>query len=211
MPCPGFARYRILGYFGRTFMAKPEHHIVHLLQTEPASAVAVILEQYGNALYGLVRRMIPEQEIAEEVIQDVMVKVWQNASSYDPGKGKLFTWLSSIAWNTSLDRIRSAGYKHMKKSVPVDSSVYEGNMSTEMQITDPGVERAIARLDEKYRQVIDMVYFGGYSHSEISEALDIPIGTVKSRVRIAIRELRVALSDVVLGMILLIVLIMILL
>lgn len=184
-------------------MLKSEDHITRLLKADPSAAIPVILDQYGNAVYGLVCRMIPEREVADEVVQDVMVKVWQNAAAYDPAKGRLFTWLSSIAWNTSLDRIRSAGYKHTKKSVEFDPLVYEGKMATEMQHADIGVQKAISRLDEKYRQVIDLVYFGGYSHAEASEALNLPVGTVKSRVRIAIRELRTALTDAGLALMLL--------
>lgn len=181
-------------------MSFTESHIVGLLHSNAASAIALILDQYGDALYGLVCRMIPEREVADEVVQDVMVKVWQNASSYDPAKGKLYTWLASIAWNTALDRIRSAGYQRSKKSETLDSNVYVQNMSVDGQHSDVGLQRALARLDAKYREVIDLVYFEGYSQSEVSEALDIPIGTVKSRVRIAIRELHTALRDEILWM-----------
>lgn len=172
-----------------------ETHIVGLLRSDAASAVALILDQYGDALYGLVCRMIPERDIADEVIQDAMVKVWQNASAYDPGKGKLYTWLASITWNTALDKVRSAGYRQSKKSESIDTNVYVQQMSEESHPDDVGLQRALARLETKYREVIDLVYFGGYSHSEVSEALDIPIGTVKSRVRIAIRQLHAALRD----------------
>jgi len=175
-----------------------ETHIVGLLRSDAASAIALILDQYGEALYGLVCRMIPERQIADEVVQDVMIKVWQNAGSYDPAKGKLYTWLARIAWNTSLDRVRSAGYQRSKKSETPDDNVYVQNMSEENRHSDVGLQRALARLEAKYREVIDLVYFGGYSHSEVSDALDIPIGTVKSRVRIAIRELHTALRDEVL-------------
>ena len=176
-------------------MSFSETHIIGLLRTDAAAAVAVILDQYGDALYGLVCRMIPEREIADEVIQDAMVKVWQNAAAYDPGKGKLYTWLASITWNTALDKVRSAGYKQSKKSEPLDTNVYVQQMSEESHHGDVGLQRALARLDAKYREVIDLVYFGGYSHSEVSETLAIPVGTVKSRVRIAIRELHAALRD----------------
>lgn len=179
-------------------MAFSESHIASVLRSDAASAISLILDQYGDALYGLVCRMIPEQQVADEVVQDVMVKVWQNAYSYDPAKGKLYTWLASIAWNTALDRIRNAGYQRSKKSESLDTNVYVQNMSIEGEHSDIGLQRALARLDAKYREVIDLVYFEGYSQSEVSEALDIPIGTVKSRVRIAIRELHAALRDEVL-------------
>lgn len=179
-------------------MSHTEPDIVGLLHEDAAAAISVILDQYGDALYGLVCRMIPERAIADEVIQDAMVKVWQNAASYDPGKGKLYTWLASITWNTALDKVRSAGYRQSKKSEPLDSNVYVQQMREEQQPSDIGLQRALTRLDAKYREVIDLVYFGGYSHAEVSEALDIPVGTVKSRVRIAIRELYTALRDEVL-------------
>ena len=179
-------------------MPIPENQIIGLLHSNPASAIEPILDQYGDAVYGLVCRMIPQRELADEVVQDVMVKVWQNAASYNPAKGKLYTWLASIAWNTALDKIRSAGYRQSQKSESLDSSVYVQNMRVEENPGDVGLQRAISRLDAKYREVIDLVYFGGYSQSEVSEQLNIPIGTVKSRIRIAIRELHAALRDEVL-------------
>lgn len=176
-------------------MPHPEPHITGLLRSNATAAVTLILEQYGDALYGLVCRMIPDRAIADEVIQDVMIKVWQHGATYDPAKGKLYTWLASIAWNTSLDRIRSAGYQRSRKSETLESNVYVQQMSEENMHGDVGLQRVLERLEAKYREVIDLVYFGGYSHAEVSEALGIPIGTVKSRVRIAIRELHTALRD----------------
>lgn len=179
-------------------MATNESQIIALLQSNPASAVSRIMDSYGDALYGLVCRMIPEKEVADEIVQDALVKVWQNAGSYDPSKGKLYTWLARITWNTALDKVRSGSYKRAKKSESLDTNVYAQNLTEQTEHADVGVQKAISRLDEKYREVIDLVYFSGYSHSEASELLQIPIGTVKSRVRIAIRELHVALRDVVL-------------
>ena len=132
-------------------------------------------------------------------MQVASVKTWKNAASYDASKGRLFTWLLNIYRNTAIDKVRTGKYKRNQTSEPIDATVYDNvSYSEEMQIEDVGLRRTLNKLDPKYRAVIDLLYLQGYTQREATEELGIPLGTVKSRVKVGIRELRVLLQDRVL-------------
>jgi len=173
-----------------------ERKITELMAQGDRQAVNLTYQNYGNALYGIIRRIVKSEALAEEVLQDVMVKVWQNAKSYNRTKGRLFTWLSNIARNASIDMLRSAGYNPEQKTTSIENPVYQNvGGSEEIKIKDSGLEKIINSLDEKHRVLIDMAYFQGYSQREIEKELGIPLGTIKSRLRQAINELRTKLND----------------
>jgi len=170
--------------------------IITLLQTHPRQAVAEILDKYGSALLGLIFKIVGSKEVAEEILQDTAIKAWKNADKYDASKGRLFTWLLNIARNTAIDKVRTQKFQRNRTSKPLDKAVSNDvAFSEEMQIKDVGLHQQINRLEEKYRQIIDLLYLQGYTQQEVTDTLDIPLGTVKSRVRIAIRELRKILSN----------------
>ena len=173
-----------------------ETTIVTLLKERNTKAISLLTENYADTLYGMVLRIVKQEVLAEEVLQDVFVKIWKNAEKYDSSKGRLFTWMANIARNTSIDLIRSARFNRESKTNTLDLSVYNNEKwSTELNTEDSGLRKVIASLDKKQIQVIDLVYFQGYTHSEVAKELDIPLGTVKSRIRLAIIELRKKLSD----------------
>lgn len=170
--------------------------IIALLKENPRQAVAEILTKYGNALLGLIFKIVGSKEVAEEILQDTVIKVWKNSDKYDASKGKLFTWLLNIARNTAIDKVRTQKFQRQRTSKQLDNTVNNDvAFSEEMQIKDIGLHQQINSLDEKYRQIIDLLYLQGYTQQEVTDTLDIPLGTVKSRVRIAIRELRKILNN----------------
>jgi RNA polymerase sigma-70 factor (ECF subfamily) len=135
-------------------------------------------------------------ENAEEVLQDVLLKVWNKSTSYDSSKGRLYTWLLNIARNSSIDYTRSAKFKADQRNTELNTSFHDNaKLSTSENIKDSGLAKVLMGLDEKYRKIIELAYFNQYTQVEIVEELDIPLGTVKSRLRIAIRELRKLLGD----------------
>lgn len=155
------------------------------------SALASLYDKYGAALYGAVLRIVQSEEKAEEIIQEAFLKIWRNAASFDETKGKFFTWALNIARNTAIDYVRSGDFKNNQKTDQFDFLVYSQNHPSEETATDHiGLREIVGQLDEKYRAVIDLAYFQGYTQSEIEEEMNIPIGTVKTRMRLAIRELR---------------------
>lgn len=153
-----------------------------------------LYDRYGAALYGIALKIVRDEGTAEDVVQDSFTKIWQNAKRYDATKGRLFTWMLNITRNTAIDKTRSA--QSRQKIQELDSAVYNNaRMRTEMSTDSIGLRKIVKRLDPKYRQMIDLAYFGGYTHKEIEEALNLPLGTIKSRLRIAMRELRKMTAD----------------
>ncbi len=172
-----------------------DSRIIQLLSTDAKTAVALILPKYGAALQGVIFKIVGTQELAEEVLQDTMVKVWKKGDNYDSTKGRLFTWLINIARNTAIDKTRSKKFQTNRKSKSLDADVYDNvAFSENMNPQDVGLQKVLTGLDEKYRLIIDLLYLQGYTQQEAAQELDIPLGTVKSRVRIALRELRKVLS-----------------
>lgn len=165
--------------------------LIDLLEKEPRKAVAKILEKYGSVLLGVIQKIVDTKEVAEDTLQETCVKIWKNASSYNPDKGRLFTWLINIARNTALDKVRTHKYQTQKQSKQVDEGIYNDiGLSEEMNIPDIGLRRVMERLDEKYRKIIELLYLQGYTQKEVSHTLDIPLGTVKTRARHGLRQLR---------------------
>ncbi|MEM9921100.1 MAG: RNA polymerase sigma factor [Bacteroidota bacterium] len=146
-----------------------------------------LYDDYAPALYGVIFRIVKSEELAEDVLQDTFVKIWKNGPDYDASKGSLFTWMLNIARNTAIDLIRSAHHRRRQHMESPDQAAHIGES---FNVNHIGVNAIVDNLDEKYRKVIDLIYFQGYTHKEVVEELDIPLGTVKSRIRIALRELR---------------------
>jgi len=183
-----------------------ELRIVALLKDKKKDAISLIYDHYSPALYGVILRIVNTPENAEEVLQNVLLKVWTNSASYDASKGRLFTWLVNIARNSAIDYTRSAKFKAEKKSNPFDVNVYNNNkaFASEDDLKDSGLEKVINNLDIKYQKIIELVYFKQFTQREIVDELNIPLGTVKSRLRIALRELRTALGGDNIGQLLII-------
>lgn len=159
------------------------------LKQQDQSVIGELYDAYGGALYGVVLRVVQSPELAQQVLQDTFLKVWRNGASYDPAKGRLFTWLVNIARNTAIDATRSAPFRQRQKTDSADALVHSpgGYAPNPDHI---GVRELVYRLDEKYRLLIDLMYFQGYTQEEAAEETGIPIGTVKTRLRYAIGELR---------------------
>ena len=173
-----------------------EKEIVAHLENGDRRAIDLAYKNYGKALYGIILRVVRSSEVAEEVLQDVFVKIWVNAKSYNRSKGRLFTWMSNIARNASIDSIRTARSKREQKTSSINNPVYENvGGKEEMNIQDFALQKVINSLDEKHRLLIDLTYFQGYSQREIEKELGIPLGTIKSRLRLAINQLREKLND----------------
>ncbi len=173
-----------------------ETEITALLRQRDKRAISLLYENYSGALYGIIARTIPSEEVAQEVLQDVFVKVWKNADKYDATKGRLFTWLAQITRNATTDTFRSGKYQRSTKTDEIDVTVSNHEAFSETSnIKDVGLKKVIDSLDEKYRILIDYIYFRGYSQADAAKELDIPLGTVKTRVRAAILELRKTLGN----------------
>lgn len=163
--------------------------LIHRLQAQDRTAIGELYDAYGAALFGVVLRIVQQRELAEQVLQDTFLKAWRNGATYDSAKGRLFTWLLNIARNTAIDATRTAHFQKSQKTDSLDALVYSpgGESINPDQI---GVREVVNRLDEKYKSLIDLVYFKGYTQEEVAEETGIPLGTIKTRLRFAINELR---------------------
>ncbi len=166
-----------------------EQHIIQLLAKEDKKAINLLYENYSNSLYGVILKITINEEIAEDALQETFVKVWKNAKKYDPKKAKLFTWLYRIARNTAIDKLRSFNNR-FKKEIQIDKSNVYILPTTSLNQDVIDLKKHVARLEDKYQIVINALYFEGMTQQEASDELDIPLGTIKSRLKIGLRELR---------------------
>ncbi len=171
-----------------------EEKIIALLQEQNSTAISLLYDNYAPALFGVIIKVVRSHEVAEQVLQDTFVKVWKNSAGYDRSKGKLFTWLINIARNTAIDATRTSYYKHFSKTEDIDT-LFAVKSDTEIHPEHIGLQQIVETLDDKYRILIEKIYFEGYTQKEIEEELGIPLGTVKTRLRYAINELRTKFLD----------------
>ncbi len=147
---------------------------------------------YSGALLGVISRIIQHTEIAEDLLQDTFIKIWNSADSYDPSKGRLFTWMMNIARNISIDKLRSKDFRNSIKNQEIENNVdfIDEQKKITFNSDTLGLRDMVTALKPEYNRVLDMVYFKGYTHVEAAEELNLPLGTVKTRIRMAIMELR---------------------
>lgn len=173
-----------------------EAQMVQLLLSRDGQSLALLYERYSAALFGIIRGMIPDEELGKEVLQDAFVKIWQNADKYDAAKGRLFTWMVQVTRRLAIDSIRSKQFKAEKKTESLPDSVSNSSsLSEEANLKDIGLRRIVEQLDEQHKSIITLLYFQDYTQKEVSEALDIPLGTVKTRTRKAMERLREILRN----------------
>ena len=178
-----------------------EKHIVELLQERNDKAISLLYDNYGDTLLGVAKKVVRSEDLAQDVLQESFVKIWKKADSYDPSKAKLFTWLFRIVRNTAIDKLRSVNTK-TSKEIQIDvSDVYTiGVESTKPELMD--VQEHLNKIEDKYQMVLDALFFQGMTQQEASEALDIPLGTIKSRLKIGLRELRKIYGPAILALLL---------
>ena len=145
-------------------------------------------DRFSSTLFGVLRQMLPDEASAQDVLQETFIKAWKNSHRYDPLKATLFTWLHTLSRNAALDHLRARNTRSEHEIQSAARNV--SSMTTSMQPEHLDVPTHLSRLEPKYGQVIHALFFLGLSQSEASQQLGIPLGTVKSRLRVGLRELR---------------------
>ena len=183
---------------------RSEEELIALLKNKDEKAFNYLYDNYSGALYGLILKIVAVSEYAEEVIQDVFVKIWKNTDQYDASKGRLYTWMINIARNTALDYLKSKGYQNEQKNHSLSNFVHKDDAAllagqvdeTAIKRSDQiGMKNIINSMKREWQELIELAYFQGYTQTEIAEKLQIPIGTVKTRTRNALTELKKLLKD----------------
>lgn len=167
-----------------------EEEIVGLLQDGKQEAISLIYDNYGAVLFGLCVRMMGSKEDAEEVFQEAIIKIWRYAKSYDPSKARLYTWMMNVTRNACIDQIRKDDRRPQIQDV--DTSVYKVDSvhQTDLPVDHIGLKQELERLRPEDRKVLELAYFQGFTQGEIAKKLNVPLGTVKTRARKAINELK---------------------
>jgi RNA polymerase sigma-70 factor (ECF subfamily) len=166
-----------------------EKEIVTLLERGDKKAITLLYDNYADALYGVIKKIIADDDTAQDVLQESFIKIWRYSKKYDPDKAKLFTWLYRIAYNTAIDKVRSQKNKDGNEVQIETSNVYKIS-ADELNQDVMDMQKHLGSLDEKYQIVINALFFEGMTQQEASEELDIPLGTIKSRLKIGLRELK---------------------
>lgn len=167
-----------------------EPELVELLKQRDNKAFNYLYEHYSGALYGVVMPIVNDAEVANDVLQEVFLNIWRKIDSYDPGKGRLFTWMLNIARNAAIDMLRSKNFQNTRKNQPLSDTV---NWSTNTQVQNVdniGLRKMLEKLKDEQRTLVELAYFRGYTHEEIAAMEGIPLGTVKTRIRAALIQLR---------------------
>lgn len=168
-----------------------EPNFIELLQQGENEGYVRLYDNYAPMLFGIICRIVGDVEDAENLLQDCFVKIWRNIQQYDAAKGRFATWLINIARNTAIDFTRSKVYIHRLKNQNVDNIVsFTEDLTTAMHTDTIGLRQIVNTLTPQCREVIEWMYFDGYTQQEISEIFNIPLGTVKTRARMGLNSLR---------------------
>jgi RNA polymerase sigma factor (sigma-70 family) len=162
--------------------------LVGQLKERNRAGMEYLYDHYAPALLGIIGSIVHDADLAEEILHDALMKIWDKAESYSPEKGRFFTWMASIARNLSIDKVRSGTFQRGKATQSDDTIPDTGSKSGwEDGI---GLKEIMSQLDGEQLQVVELIYYQGYTHSEVSEEYNIPLGTVKTRVRLALLKIR---------------------
>jgi RNA polymerase sigma-70 factor (ECF subfamily) len=167
-----------------------EAELLQALKAHDEGAFGHLYDAYAKALYGVILQVIPQPETAEDVLQEVFVRIWQNIGTYDPAKARLYTWMLNIARHAAIDRLRSKDFNNQSKTAELKEHVYEEREGNAGTVEDVGLKKVLNSLPAEARRLLELSYFQGYTQEEIARLLNIPLGTVKTRIRTTIMHLR---------------------
>jgi RNA polymerase sigma-70 factor (ECF subfamily) len=176
--------------------------LVGLVANGDKQALEAVYERYGQIVFSMARAMLRDVAKAEEVTQDTFLSLWKKASTYTVQRGSLYTWLMSVAHHRTVDELRRRR-RTSKDDMSLEANYLDGYISIKTEETERLIEQnwregqirqVLLALPEEQRRVVIMAYFEGYTHSQIARRLNQPLGTVKTRLRLALQKLRVALQ-----------------
>jgi RNA polymerase sigma-70 factor (ECF subfamily) len=169
-----------------------EAALIEALQKHDSQAFQYLYSNYKGALFTVILQIISNRDMAEDVLQEAFVMAWKNIDKYDSAKGRLFTWLYNVTRNCAINTTRSKNYKTSQKNDSFDNYVnyLDENQPYVININQIGLRKQVHLLREDYKNVLELSYFNGFTHEEISKILNIPTGTIKTRLRNALIELR---------------------
>jgi RNA polymerase sigma-70 factor (ECF subfamily) len=175
----------------------PEEQLIRRLQAKDAVALDYLYDHYSRALYGVIFRVLQQEDVAEEVLQDAFLRIWDKIGSYDAAKGRLFTWMLNISRNLAIDKTRSREMGKGRKTDDLNLLVHKVDRKTniETEVETIGLTEVLRALPKEQQFVVEHLYLKGYTQAELAETYNIPLGTVKTRLRLAMMTLRTLLKE----------------
>ena len=170
-----------------------EQELVALLRRKDNGAFSYLYDHYAAALHGVIRQIVLDVELANDVLQEVFVSIWKKIDTYDASKGRLFTWMLNIARNAAIDKTRSRMFQQGARQQELTDAEIAA-FAVRPGVDDFGLKKVLFKLKDEQRMLIDLSYYQGFTHDQIAKALNIPLGTVKTRIRSALTQLRILLT-----------------
>lgn len=176
----------------RTSTKISEEELVYLLKIKDTAGLEYLYDHYSKALYNIIYQVLQNEEYTEDVLQETYIKVWNSFDMFDTAKGRLYTWMSNIARNLAIDKVRSKEFRNQSQNQDIENHVsgIDVRMSNRLNPETLGIKDLVQNLKPEQKRLIELIYFNGFTHAEVAEHLELPLGTVKTRVRAAIIELR---------------------
>ncbi|MDP9412014.1 MAG: sigma-70 family RNA polymerase sigma factor [Actinomycetota bacterium] len=179
---------------GRQYFLDADEDLMPLVEAGDAEAFAALYDRHSRAAFSLAYRMMGERQAAEDLTQEAFIKVWRGAASYRVGRGSVRTWILSIVHNRGIDQLRSRASRRrtqdkVEASAPT-SEPSEAFAETWRNSQREQVREALNTLPQEQLEILELAYFSGYTHVEIAERLDLPLGTVKGRMRLGLQKIR---------------------
>ncbi len=167
------------------------------LQAHEEHAYSYLYDHYSKALFAVILPFVQKQEVAEDILQEVFVKIWQNISSYNESKGRLYTWMLNVTRNHTIDRTRSKDFNNQSRTTALPANAND-NTDNNSRIADVGLRKTLSNLPGESRMLLELSYFQGYTHDEIAQLTGLPLGTIKTRIRNTIIKLRKIITILIL-------------
>lgn len=175
--------------------------LVQRVVERDAEAFAQLYDRYADLVYSVALRVLADPALAEDITQDVFLRVWRTPTAYDAARGRFVSWLVSVARNRAVDEVRMRGRRRVREvgdatagEDPPDGRAEDPQLAVQIQADRLAVRRALRLLPEDQRVAIELAYFSGLTQQEIAEQLQQPLGTIKTRTRLAMKKLRAALD-----------------
>lgn len=184
----------------------PDDELMARLCRRDLAAFGALYDRYSDLVYSVSLRVVADPHVAQDVTQDVFLRVWRRPEQFDLQRGKFVTWLLSVARNRSIDERRSQGRRLRREALPAAASEVEDVLPSTDVRDDPAlatvladerraVRKALEVLPPEQKLAIQLAYFGGLTQQEIAEKLSTPLGTVKTRIRLGMQKMRVVLEE----------------
>lgn len=177
-----------------------DEELMQLVYRSKADAFEVIYDRHGDAAFSLAYRMCGQQALAEDVVQEAFLSLWRSRARYDRNRGSVRTWVLGIVHNRAIDALRRRSVRD--RGLVSEEGIEERLVATERTDLEVGrreeareVRDALDGLPAEQSRVLELAYFGGMTHVQIASMLDIPVGTIKGRMRLGLAKMRMALGD----------------